>query len=107
MSQIQLLQTLFVLGAILWVGGTALFLPRYVRAMRRVKDPRKAPFLSSIIVLGIENLFNTGYYIWVLFFPPDSIALRMKVVFIIPIDFIFGALAYLLFNYFVTRHPED
>ena len=103
MSQGDWLRVAFMVGAFLWVAANAFYTPRYFRALRHVRDPRSAPFILGLVILGMENLANAAYYVWILFFPPDSLQIRQWAVFVIPFDYAFGACAYIVVNLFVER----
>lgn len=107
MSYEHWLKLAFIAGAVLWVAANAFFTPRYIRTLWAVRDPRRAPFVASAVWLGLFNLLNVGYWLWLIFWTPRNPDIIRVVVFVIPFDYISGAIAYMIFNGFVMQAIDN
>lgn len=92
----SLLETLFLIAALLWVTAIALFGPRYVATLWRVRNPRRAPFVLSLATLGFLNLVETSFYLYVLLWSSPQSWSSVLAVYTIPISFIFQAMSWML-----------
>lgn len=100
------LKIAFTVAFVVWLAANLYITPRYIRTMRRVRDPRRAPFLMSALWVGLSTLLNCAYWMWLLFWTPTDPTIRHWVVFIIPLDLISGAVAWALFNSYVIRNRD-